>query len=178
MVGVALAINVSARQVARHDFAANILAALERCGLPPARLTVEVTETSLVADIDRAQATLGTLADAGVGIALDDFGTGYASIGFLRQLPFDSLKIDKTLIADCVTDPKARAMVLACIATAKALGMKVTAEGIETEAQAVLLRHAGCDYLQGWHYARALDADALRAFCAERASVPALAISA
>jgi diguanylate cyclase (GGDEF)-like protein len=178
MANVILSINVSARQVARHDFAANVLAAIAQTGLPPERLTVEVTETSLVSDIALAQLTLETLADAGVGIALDDFGTGYASIGFLRQLPFDSLKIDKSLIANCITDAKARAMVLACIATAKALGMKVIAEGIETEAQATLLRHAGCDYLQGWHFARALDAQAITDFHVERDRTPALIRSA
>jgi EAL domain-containing protein (putative c-di-GMP-specific phosphodiesterase class I) len=126
--------------------------------MPFTRFEVEVTETSLVGDVGRAQKTLERLAAAGVRITLDDFGTGYASIGFLRQLPFQGLKIDKTLIGSSLRDDHARAMMVACVATAKALGMEVTAEGIETVELAALARAAGCDLLQGWHLARAVDA--------------------
>ena len=100
----------------------------------------------------------GRLRALGVRFALDDFGTGYASMTYLRRLPIDTLKIDKTLIATAIHDPGARAMLHASIAVARALNMATVAEGIENEAQAHFMRTAGCDYLQGWHFSRAVDA--------------------
>ena len=97
----------------------------------------------------------------GIRIALDDFGTGYASIGFLRQFNFDTLKIDKSLVMDAVTSEGARAMIQASIVVARSLGMSVVAEGVENEAQDMLMRVAGCDQLQGWLYSKAVTADAV-----------------
>ena len=99
------------------------------------------------------------LRDFGVGIVLDDYGTGYASIGFLRRFRFEKLKLDRSLIVDAVGDAASRTMMAASVTMAKALGMQVTAEGVETEAHAVLARTAGCDQMQGWLYSKAVTAE-------------------
>jgi EAL domain-containing protein (putative c-di-GMP-specific phosphodiesterase class I) len=93
-----------------------------------------------------------------VGIALDDFGTGYASIGFLRTFRFEKLKIDRSMVVDAVKNNGSLAMMASSIAVARAMNMQVTAEGVETEAQADLVRSAGCDHIQGWYYYKALEA--------------------
>ncbi|MBK8272731.1 MAG: EAL domain-containing protein [Sphingomonadales bacterium] len=103
-----------------------------------------------------AAKVLAEIQASGVCVVLDDFGTGFASIGFLRQFKFDTLKIDRSLVLDAVGDEGARAMVHASVVVARALGMTVVAEGIEHEAQAHLMRVAGCDLLQGWLYSKAL----------------------
>jgi len=94
----------------------------------------------------------------GVGVVLDDFGTGYASIGFLRKFRFEKLKIDRSLIVDAAIDDGSHAMMVSSIAVARAMDMGVTAEGVETEAQADLVRVAGCDQIQGWLYFRPISA--------------------
>ena len=101
---------------------------------------------------------LGALHDLGIRLALDDFGSGYASIGFLRQFPFDKLKIDKSLVSNATRSQRDRALLSACIATAHALGQKVVAEGIEHPAEAELLRIAGCDILQGYLFSKPITA--------------------
>ena len=94
----------------------------------------------------------------GVGVALDDFGTGYASIGFLRKFRFEKLKLDRSLIVEAADDDSSRAMMVSSIAVARAMNMGVTAEGVETDAQATLARTAGCDQMQGWLYYKAIPA--------------------
>jgi EAL domain-containing protein (putative c-di-GMP-specific phosphodiesterase class I) len=95
----------------------------------------------------------------GVGVALDDFGTGYASIGFLRKFRFEKLKIDRSLVVEAADDHGSRAMMVSSIAVARAMNMFVTAEGVETQAQAAMVRTAGCDQIQGWLYYKAIPAD-------------------
>jgi EAL domain-containing protein (putative c-di-GMP-specific phosphodiesterase class I) len=95
---------------------------------------------------------------------LDDYGTGFASIGFLRKFRFEKLKLDRSLLVDSVNDDSTRAVMASSVAIAKALGMKVTAEGVETETHADLARVAGCDQMQGWLYSRAIPADELAQF--------------
>jgi diguanylate cyclase (GGDEF)-like protein len=154
---IRLAVNISAAQISRPDFVDNVMNALEESGMPPQRFELEITETSLVKDGPSAQRALELLSAMGVRIALDDFGTGYASIGFLRQFHFDSLKIDRSIISDCVSNTASLGVIQACVAMANALDIEVVAEGIETPEQETILRVAGCDYLQGWLYSRAVD---------------------
>jgi EAL domain-containing protein (putative c-di-GMP-specific phosphodiesterase class I) len=113
--------------------------------------------------------SLEVIRDFGVSIVLDDFGTGYASIGFLRQFRFEKLKIDRSLIVEAALDVGSRAMMLASVAVARSLDMDVTAEGVETEAQADLVRSAGCDQIQGWLYHKAMTADQVTAHLAQQA---------
>lgn len=161
---VRLSVNVSSAQLRNPEFPAQLKQLLDSTGYPAERLELEVTETYVVVDPVMAGKVLSGIRELGVRLALDDFGTGYASIGFLRQFSFDTLKIDKTLIADAIHDPGARAMLHASIAVARALNMATVAEGIENEAQAHFMRSAGCDYLQGWLYSRAVDAATIGAY--------------
>lgn len=163
---VRLSVNVSSAQLRNPEFPSQLKQLLDSTGYPAERLELEVTETYVVVDPVMAGKVLSGIRDLGVRLALDDFGTGYASIGFLRQFSFDTLKIDKTLIADAIHEPGARAMLHASIAVARALNMATVAEGIENEAQAHFMRTAGCDYLQGWHYSRAVDATTIGEYLA------------
>jgi diguanylate cyclase (GGDEF)-like protein len=158
---VTLSVNVSAAQLRNPDFPALLKTTLDESGLPAERLELEVTETYVVLDPDVAKAVLAEIQALGVKVALDDFGTGYASIGFLRNFNFEKLKIDRSLVADSLTDEGARAMLHASVAVARALGMSVVAEGIENEDQASLMRIAGCDQLQGWLFSYAIEVGAM-----------------
>ncbi len=121
---------------------------------PTKRLELEVTEGYLIEHPERAVAAIGALKRQGIAIALDDFGTGYSSIGYLRRYGFDRIKIDKSLASRVGTDPQAAALVGGTVAIATALSMSVTAEGVETEEHALLLKAAGCQKLQGYLYGR------------------------
>lgn len=156
--GIKLSINVSPAQLRNPEFPIELGQILEETGFPPARLELEVTETYLVTDPLVANRNLDVIREFGVGIALDDFGSGYASIGFLRNFRFEKLKIDRSMVVDAVQNNGSMAMVASSIAVARAMDMQVTAEGVETEAQADLVRTAGCDHIQGWYYYKALEA--------------------
>jgi diguanylate cyclase (GGDEF)-like protein len=156
---ITLSVNISAAQLRNPEFPIKLGEVLEQTGFPPHRLELEVTETCLVLDPVVAERTLDVIRSFGVGIALDDFGTGYASIGFLRRFRFEKLKLDRSLVELAGVDDGSRAMMLSSIALARALKMGVTAEGVETEEQAELVRLAGCDQIQGWLHYRALPAD-------------------
>ena len=155
---ITLSVNISAAQLRNAEFPIKLGEVLEETGFPPHRLELEVTETCLVLDPVVAERTLDVIRSFGVRIALDDFGTGYASIGFLRRFRFEKLKLDRSLVELAGVDEGSRAMMLSSIALARALNMGVTAEGVETEEQAELVRLAGCDQIQGWLYYRALPA--------------------
>jgi len=157
--GISLSVNISAAQLRNSEFAIKLGEILEETGFPPDRLELEVTETCLVLDPLVAERSLDVVRKFGVKIALDDFGTGYASIGFLRQFRFDKLKLDRTLVVQASNDEGSRAMMLSSIAVARALDMEVTAEGVETEDQAALVRMAGCDQIQGWLFYGAMPAE-------------------
>ncbi len=158
---VQLSVNVSAAQLRRPTFAAELAKILADTRFPASRLELEVTETVLVVDPVAAGKTLDEIRQLGVKLALDDFGAGYASIGFLRKFQFDKLKIDRTLIVDACTNAASRNLLHASVAIATALNMSVTAEGVETQAQADLARIAGCNQLQGWLYFKAMSAVAI-----------------
>ena len=161
--GIKLSINVSPAQLRNPEFPIELGHILEETGFPPARLELEVTETYLVTDPLVANRNLDVIRKFGVGIALDDFGTGYASIGFLRNFRFEKLKLDRTMIVDAGIDNGSLAMMASSIAVARAMDMSVTAEGVETQAQADMVRTAGCDQIQGWYYYKAITAPEIRA---------------
>jgi diguanylate cyclase (GGDEF)-like protein len=155
--GLKLAVNVSAAQLRNPMFPIELSKILNETGFAASRLELEITETYLIADTALAQKVIEGVTALGVTISLDDFGTGYASIGFLRQFAFGKLKIDRSLVKEAQHDEAARMLVQVSIAAARALNMVVTAEGVETEAQADLMRVAGCDQLQGWYFGRPME---------------------
>lgn len=160
---IRLSINISAAQLRNPQFPIELGNLLEETGFPPERLELEVTETHLVLDSVVAGRSMGVIRDFGVHIVLDDFGTGYASIGFLRQFRFEKLKLDRSMVVDATRDSSSRAMMLASVAIARSLDMGVTAEGVETEDQADLVRIAGCDEIQGWLYFKPMPATEIEA---------------
>jgi len=156
---ITLSVNISAAQLRNPEFPILLGQILEETGFPAHRLELEITETCLVLDPVVAERGLDVIRGFGVNISLDDFGTGYASIGFLRQFRFEKLKIDRSLVMEASEDDGSRAMMLSSIAMARAMKMGVTAEGVETHAQADFVRTAGCDQIQGWLYFKAMPPD-------------------
>ena len=155
---IKLSVNVSAAQLRNPEFPLQLGEVLEETGFPPERLELEITETYLVGDPHVAGRAMDIIRSFGVGVALDDFGTGYASIGFLRKFRFQKLKLDRSLIVEATDDQSSKAMMISSIAVARAMNMDVTAEGVETDAQAAIARVAGCDQIQGWLYYKAMPA--------------------
>lgn len=156
--GIKLSVNISAAQLRNPEFPIQLGHILEETGFEPERLELEITETCLVLDPVVAERSLNVIRGFGVSVVLDDFGTGYASFGFLRQFRFEKLKLDRSLVIQAGEDDGSRAMMLSSITVARAMKMEVTAEGVETEAQAEMVRAAGCDQIQGWLYFKAMPA--------------------
>ena len=155
-----VAVNVSPPQFAHPNFVTSVANALAHSGLPPERLEIELTESIFVNDDETTERTFAALKKLGVRLALDDFGTGYSSLGYLKQAPFDKIKIDKGFIRD-VTIPGSRnpAIITAIVSLAKALGMVTTAEGIEARDELALMRELGVDQIQGYIYSSARTGD-------------------
>jgi len=147
-----VSVNVSIRQLKSRNLIDQVRFALEYTGLAPNALELEITEGVLIDDVELVIDILSRFKEAGVSIALDDFGTGYSSMAYLRHLPIDVLKIDQSFVADIDRDEVARGIVLAIIVMAQALRKVVVAEGVETLAQANLLREWGCDQAQGFYF--------------------------
>jgi diguanylate cyclase (GGDEF)-like protein len=164
--GLVMSVNLSVCQFDDALLADKILDVVERCGLPPEQLELEITESVFLQDTEDVMATLHRLRQAGVRIALDDFGTGYSSLAYLRSFPFNRLKIDRSFIAPIEGSPESEAIVHSVIELAQALHMETTAEGIETAEQAHLLQGLGCVTGQGFYFARPLDLAAVTAFIA------------
>ncbi|WP_019517225.1 GGDEF domain-containing phosphodiesterase [Sphingomonas sp. Mn802worker] len=156
-----VAVNVTAADLSRPDFAARFLARVDTSGIARARVTAEITEGGLIDDLDGATELLATLRDGGCRVAIDDFGTGYSSLAYLTALPVDYLKIDLRLTQSIVGDRRHRAVVEGVIAIANALGLETIAEGVETEEQRALLEARGCTYYQGFLCSAALDSATL-----------------
>ncbi len=156
-----LAVNVTSEDLAEPAFAAAMMDRIARTGFPADRLTLEITEAGLIADLDRAAAVLDGLRARGIRIAIDDFGTGYSSLAYLKSLPLDYMKIDREFAQDIAGSEKARIIVSGVIHIAHALGLGVIAEGVETEEQRALLAAEGCEYWQGFLYSGPVDAEAL-----------------
>ena len=145
-----VAVNLAAAQFRELDLAATVLDTLDRTGLPPDRLEVEITEGVLIDDPARAMAMLSELRACGVRVSLDDFGTGYSSLSYLRQFPLDKIKIDKSFIDTMTVDPQAASIVQALVGLAHTLHLTVTAEGVETTEQLHALQAQSCNQVQGY----------------------------
>ena len=144
-----VAVNLSPRQFVRGDLPREVMRILRDTGLNPAHLELEVTESTVMHNPERAAATLGQLKAMGVSIAIDDFGTGYSSLAYLKRFPLDSLKIDRSFITDLPGDADDAAITRGVIAMAHSLRLSVIAEGVETREQSEFLRQHGCDEMQG-----------------------------
>ena len=152
-------VNFSPRQFRRHNFVGYIVERCQRAGVEPSRVQIEITETAIFDDADRAAETLYRLRQMGFRIALDDFGTGYSSLHNIRKFALDALKIDKSFIDGMARERESAAIVRSIVHLGHALGLHVVAEGVETQAQVDLLRVAGATHLQGYHFARPVAAD-------------------
>jgi EAL domain-containing protein (putative c-di-GMP-specific phosphodiesterase class I) len=161
-----LSINLVAEDLGREGYDDWLLHEIDQAGFSPDRLTIEITETSLLADRALAALRLTRLRDAGIQIAVDDFGTGYASMDYLTSLPLDALKIDRGLVVDLVAGKRDRIVVRAMIGLARELDLKVVAEGVETPEQLAILADWGCDFYQGFLGAGPLDEQQLARFLA------------
>ncbi|MFC4728969.1 EAL domain-containing protein [Coralloluteibacterium thermophilus] len=169
---IGMSVNIAGRQLLRPRFAEEVEAALQRHNVPPARLELEIAENSLTSNFARAKRTLGALKEVGVGLTLDDFGVDHSALGHLAQVPVDKLKIDRSFVAGISTDAGEAVIARAIIAMGHELGLKVMAEGVETEAQLGYLRRNHCDELQGQLLAPPLPADEAEALLHRRVLRP------
>ncbi|MDO5625378.1 MAG: EAL domain-containing protein [Pseudomonadota bacterium] len=163
---LSISVNVSVRQFRHPEFVDMVMGAIDKYGVEPRLLKLELTESLLAERMEVTLAKMDVLKQLGVTLSLDDFGTGYSSLGYLKRLPLDQLKIDQSFVADVLTDPSDAAIARAIIELAHSLELKVLAEGVETEAQRAFLAERGCDFFQGFLLARPMplqDVDALMA---------------
>jgi diguanylate cyclase (GGDEF)-like protein len=160
--GQYVSVNFSPRQFRRHNFVGHVLECVQRAGVEPKRVQIEITETAIFDDADRAAETLYRLRQMGFRIALDDFGTGYSSLYNIRKFALDCLKIDRSFIDGMGRERESAAIVHSIIHLGRALGLGVIAEGVETEAQFQALRTAGASHLQGYYFSRPVTADVAR----------------
>jgi diguanylate cyclase (GGDEF)-like protein len=152
--GIAVSVNVSPLQFRRPDFVDTVERILTETDFDPACLELELTESTLLGNVDSAEVAMHRLKALGCRLALDDFGTGYSSLAYLRRFPFDKLKIDKSFVRSLERSPDAAAIVHAIVGLGRGLGMKVTAEGVETAEQQLFLRAAGVHSMQGYRFGR------------------------
>ena len=162
-----VAINLSAVQLRQESLSEQLRSALQRHGINPELITCEITETTAMEDTEATARVLAQLHEVGVGISIDDFGTGQSSLAYLRKLSADELKIDRSFVLDLEASEDACKVASAVVQLAKALGIKVVAEGVETEGQYQLLRSFGCDVLQGYLFAKPMTAVALAKWAIE-----------
>jgi len=157
--GWSVAVNVSAQQFRQADFVQEVLGVLRDCGADPRQLKLELTESLLLDQVDSAIARMHELRALGLGFSLDDFGTGFSSLSYLRRLPLEQLKIDRSFVVDLLTDANAASIARAVIHLAHSLGLSVVAEGVESEDVWSHLREQGCDAAQGYLFSRPVPAD-------------------
>jgi len=170
---VSVAVNVSPKQLRQPDFTDIVQKILLQTGLEPSRLELELTEGILIYDREDALAKIGKLKELGVRLALDDFGTGYSSLSYLLSLPFDKLKIDRSFVLKLESGASGAAIVHSIVSLGRALGMHLTAEGIETREQHMFLRVAGVHSFQGYLFSRPVDAKVISARLAEQTKLGA-----
>ena len=159
-----VSVNISVRQFMQANFMALLLDAVDESGLSRVFISLEITESLFIEDLDYILPLLNQIHDLGIQISMDDFGTGYSSLSMLRALPVDELKIDKSFVDNILNDDAARKMIQNIIAIGKNYEMAILAEGVETQAQADLLTQFGCDRFQGYLYSRPLTVENLRAY--------------
>ena len=169
---VVLAVNVSPLQFRRPDFVQVVERILRETGFDPARLELELTESTLIGNVEGAEMAMRRLKGMGVKLALDDFGTGYSSLLYLRTFPFDKLKIDRSFVTSIETAAEAAAIVHAIVSLGRGLGMKVTAEGVETAEQQLFLRAAGVHSMQGFRFGKPMSLADMTARLAQQAPAP------
>jgi EAL domain-containing protein (putative c-di-GMP-specific phosphodiesterase class I) len=161
--GLRMAVNLSAQQLRSPGLVQFVDAALKRHGLKGGDLELEITESVAMENPKRAIGQLQALYDLGIQLAIDDFGTGYSSLAYLKRLPIQVLKLDRTFVRDIETDPSDAEISAATLALAHNLGLTVVAEGVETEAQRAYLLQHQCDFMQGYLFSKPLSAgDALK----------------
>lgn len=169
-----ISVNMSAVQMQRDDVVEAVSSALTGAGISGNRMTLELTESAFINDPKGAKRLLDSLKALDTNLAMDDFGTGYSNLAYLQQLPIDVLKIDRSFVSEMMVDKDKRAIVRTVLSLARALGMKTTAEGIESEEISEVLRRLGCSVGQGYYYARPMTGEAAYAFlAANRASATA-----
>jgi EAL domain-containing protein (putative c-di-GMP-specific phosphodiesterase class I) len=154
-----VAVNVSARQFRQPAFVRQVLEIIERTGANPAQLKLELTESLLVANVEHTIDIMKALKAKGISFALDDFGTGYSSLAYLKRLPLDQLKIDKSFVRDVLTDPNDAAIARTILGLGHTLGLDVIAEGVETRSQRDFLAEHGCRAYQGYLFGRPVSAE-------------------
>jgi diguanylate cyclase (GGDEF)-like protein len=165
-----IAVNASAHQFSRPNFADSVLRTLFSYGVKPSQLQIEITESTLMRNVEDTAACLNKFRAAGIALSVDDFGTGYSSLGYLRQLPIDALKIDRSFVRDLHVTADDKAICAAIIAMARELRLKVIAEGVENAEQLEMLRSHGCDQAQGYYISRPQPAVALAAWLLQLAT--------
>jgi diguanylate cyclase (GGDEF)-like protein/PAS domain S-box-containing protein len=156
---IAVAVNISTLQLRQPDFVQSVLAALDRTGANPKNLDLELTESMLVVNVEEVIAKITELKSHGLRFSLDDFGTGYSSLAYLKRLPLDQLKIDRSFVRDILVDDSSGAIAQTIISLSRAMGLSVIAEGVETEEQRLFLSHLGCHAFQGFLFSRPLPLD-------------------
>ena len=161
---LSIAVNVSVRQFRHPEFVDLVLAALNHSQVSPHKLKLELSESLLADNMEITISKMAKLKAMGVTLSLDDFGMGYSSLSYLKRLPLDQLKIDKSFVADILRDPNDAAIARTIIGLAQSLGLGVVAEGVETEAQRDFLSRHGCECYQGFLFCRPLPIDALETF--------------
>jgi EAL domain-containing protein (putative c-di-GMP-specific phosphodiesterase class I) len=152
-----VSVNISARQLVQPDFVDDVRAIIREAGVDPNRIVLEMTETSMLQDSATTREKLQELRDAGIGVSLDDFGTGYSSLSYLQRFPVTTLKIARDFVDVDGLDADAWELVSAIVALGRALRLSVVAEGVEQWSQLGRLRTLGCEYAQGFYFARPLD---------------------
>ncbi|BCX88908.1 hypothetical protein MIN45_P1278 [Methylomarinovum tepidoasis] len=157
-----IAVNISPRQFHQPEFVAEVEAVLAATGAPPQKLMLELTEGIVIEDVTDTIAKMEALREVGVRFSIDDFGTGYSSLLYLKRLPLDEIKIDRSFVSDLETDPNDRAIVETILSMARHLDLAVVAEGVETETQRDFLKRHGCRFYQGWFYSKPLPAAEFR----------------
>src|SRR6185312_578300 len=155
--------NVSPRDLLDPSFSRKFIGRLARTDLPATALAVEITETFLLRDLALSRRHIERLSAKGIRIALDDFGTGYSNLRALMHLPIQTVKLDRSLICDVAKDARVGKLVGSMLYAARALGVRIVAEGVEEEAQAIFLRAAGCDRMQGYWFAKPMPAGEMEA---------------
>jgi EAL domain-containing protein (putative c-di-GMP-specific phosphodiesterase class I) len=158
---IEVSVNVSALQLKSGTLVEEIMQILQDTGLAPERLVIELTESSFVQDDGENARLMHQLKEAGIKLAIDDFGTGYSCLSYLRDIPGDYLKVDRSFVMELPGHNKAEAVIQAIVSLGKSLDYRIIAEGVETQAQADFLKSIGCDIVQGFLYAKPLEADAL-----------------
>ncbi len=154
---VVVMVNIPGRLFSEPELVPSAVKILKKTGLSPEYLHLEITETSAMSDLEQSLKTLQALKEVGIHIHVDDFGTGYSSLSYLHRFPVDSLKVDRSFVSRMTEGPEQLAIVRTVVDLAKSLGLSVVAEGVETPEELALIRGMGCDYIQGWLFAKAME---------------------